>query len=111
MPHCVIEHSADIDGLVLLKPVYDGTLASGLFDASGKDIKVRAIAYDNYKVGEMLASFIHVSLKILSGRSDEQKSMLSEAVLSELQQLAISDSSMTVEVLDIDRASYSKLIT
>jgi 5-carboxymethyl-2-hydroxymuconate isomerase len=50
MPHCVIEHSSDIDGAVLIAPVFNGALASDLFDASGKDIKVRTVCFEHYPI-------------------------------------------------------------
>ncbi|MCZ8499940.1 hypothetical protein O9929_27170 [Vibrio lentus] len=44
-----------------------------MFEADGRDIKVRSIASSNYQTGTTKADFIHVTLRILSGRSDENK--------------------------------------
>ena len=53
---------------------------SGLF--SEPDIKSRAIALDVFKVGVKPAprAFIHVAIRLLSGRSDEERKQLADAV-------------------------------
>lgn len=108
MPHCVVEHSADIEGRVLTSLVHQGALASGLFEAEGSDIKVRALPYTNYITGSVDISFVHVTVKILSGRSAEQKSALSQLVLDQLRSASMVNCSLSVEVADIDRGSYVK---
>jgi 5-carboxymethyl-2-hydroxymuconate isomerase len=52
MPHCIVEYSSDIQPQTLLENVYQGTLDSELFDKSGKDIKVRALSYENFSIGD-----------------------------------------------------------
>ncbi|MBL4942277.1 MAG: 5-carboxymethyl-2-hydroxymuconate Delta-isomerase [Colwellia sp.] len=110
MPHCVIEHSANIDGNALISLVHKGALESNLFEAEGSDIKVRALSYSNYQTGSVDINFVHVTLKILSGRNVEKKSMLSQSVLEQLKTLSMSNCSISVEVADIDRASYAKVV-
>ena len=85
MPHCIIEHSANIDSEVLVPLVFDGALKSELFEVDGSDIKVRALPYSSYQTGIGNADFVHVVLKILSGRTSEQKSALSQLVLAQLE--------------------------
>ena len=111
MPHCIVEHSSSLDGEILVPLVFSGALKSELFEADGMDIKVRAIAYQSYLTGLRKSDFVHVVLKILSGRTPEQKKMLSESVLSALQKLELQNCSLTVEVMDIDRSSYSKSVS
>ncbi len=110
MPHCIVEHSSAIDGNTLTALVFTGALQSKLFEADGIDIKIRALPYSNYQTGNEKIDFIHVTLKILSGRSIDQKSMLSQLVLQQLKTLSLINCSITVEVVDIDRASYSKVV-
>ncbi len=110
MPHCVIEHSSNIDSDLLVQTVYSAALSSELFEPDGSDIKVRALAYTSYMTGPVKADFIHVALKILSGRDDEQKSNLASTVTSGLVSLELIDVSITVEVVDMDRESYRKVI-
>ncbi|MEI3775852.1 5-carboxymethyl-2-hydroxymuconate isomerase [Pectobacterium brasiliense] len=110
MPHCIAEHSSDIDVNALLPAIYRGALESGLFASDGSDIKVRSLAYDSYTTGGERASFIHVAIKVLSGRTEEQKSSLSNRVLQTIEALGLKNLSVTVEVIDMDRLCYAKKI-
>ncbi|MGF1849148.1 5-carboxymethyl-2-hydroxymuconate Delta-isomerase [Vibrio lentus] len=110
MPHCIIEHSSSIKSDELNNKVFLGALNSGLFEADGRDIKVRSIDYQNYQTGTTKADFIHVTLRILSGRSDENKATLSNTVMMQLESLSLVDASITIEVVDMDRNSYSKVV-
>ncbi|MBQ4781738.1 5-carboxymethyl-2-hydroxymuconate isomerase [Pectobacterium versatile] len=113
MPHCIAEHSSDIDVNALLPAIYRGALESGLFasdGSDGSDIKARSLAYDNYTTGGERASFIHVAIKVLSGRTEEQKSSLSNRVLQKIEALGLKNLSVTVEVIDMDRLCYAKKI-
>ena len=110
MPNCIVEHSAEIDGATLVPLVHRGALESKLFESEGSDIKVRAIPYSNYQTGSVNINFVHVTLKILSGRNLDQKSNLSRLVLENIEGLLSSDCSISVEVVDIDRDSYAKVV-
>ena len=110
MPHCIIEHSGKIDGEALVSSVYKGVLKSNLFEPDGSDIKVRAVPYSNFKTGNVDINFVHVTLKILSGRSVTQKTNLTHLVLVQLKTLQIANCSISVEIADIDPASYAKVI-
>ena len=108
MPHCIIEHSPNISPDGLMHAVFNGALHSQLFLPDGADIKVRAIAYQNFKLGDGKASFVHVIVKILAGRTDEQKQRLSQEIIKKLSDLGHQDISITVEVVDIERQIYQK---
>ncbi len=110
MPHCIIEHSSTINAEQLNNKVFLGALNSELFEAYGRDIKVRSIAYESYQTGTEKEDFIHVTVRILSGRSDTDKVMLSETVMTQLLSLSLSRASITVEVVDMDRNSYRKVV-
>jgi 5-carboxymethyl-2-hydroxymuconate isomerase len=95
--------------------VFKASLASSLFEKDGSDIKIRAIPFTQYQIGTLQnnvaqVAFIHVTLKILSGRNTEQKIGLSKLVLSSFETLALKACSISVEVVDIDRDSYEKVI-
>ena len=116
MPHCIIEHSSSLDSNTLIPLVFHASLASSLFEKDGRDIKVRVVPFNQYQTGVFQSDvaqvdFIHVTLKILSGRNTQQKLMLSNLVLSSLETLVLKACSISVEVVDIDRASYAKVIT
>jgi len=94
----------------LIHLVFNGVLESGLFEPDGSDIKVRAISYLNYRVGNSCRNFIHITLKILSGRSVENKRVLVESVLNHLKTEVLENCSITVEVVDIDFKTYKKVL-
>ena len=108
MPHCIIEHSPNISPDGLMHVVFNGALHSQLFLPDGADIKVRAIAYKNFKLGDGKTSFVHVVAKILAGRTEVQKHSLSQAIVHKLSGLGHQDISITVEVVDMERQSYQK---
>ena len=111
MPHCVIEYSDTLDAKPILTAVFDGALQSELFEPGGVDIKVRAQSYQQHISGAKHRDFIHVQLRILNGRNLAQKQHLSQCVLDKLLQLGLVSCSHTVEVIDIDRASYAKKVS
>ncbi len=112
MPHVIIEHSEDVAGLVglneLVDAVHEATFSSELF--SEYDIKTRAIAYQYHRMGQTRDSFVHVAVHLLDGRSDEQKTMLSEAILARVEPMLPAVASVGVEIIDIHRASYRKRV-
>ena len=113
MPHCIIEYAKPLedrlDPTKLVQTVYEGAYSSGLFE--GPDIKTRAIAYGEYLTGTDKAAFIHVTVKILKGRTDEQKQRLSSTVIKSLISLQLSDISITVDIVDMESKSYAKHLT
>jgi len=110
MPHCIVEYSVGLDGTKLVCNVYSAVLASGLFNADGSDIKVRATSYNQYVLGGGCSSFAHVTIKLLSGRTAEQKESLAKGVLLRLTDLHMVNTEITVEICDIDRRSYQKAL-
>ncbi len=113
MPHLVIEYGQGLSPAVkaeaLIEAVYQAALASALFQPDA--IKVRATGFDHYRTGKDATPFIHVTARILSGRTEEQKRGLSAAILNKLQGLSLGPVSLTVEVVDMHRASYAKAVT
>ena len=112
MPHCIIVYSINLNEeafrTTLMREVYCATHSSGLF--SSDDIKFRAIPYAYYAAQNEQQSFIHVVLKILSGRTLEQRSLLSCSVLEMLDKLTLTQVSLTVEVIEIEGDSYTKVV-
>lgn len=111
MPHCVVEYSDRLDAKPILAAVFDGASQSALFEPGGTDIKVRAQPYQQHISGAEHRDFIHVQLRILSGRNLAQKQHLSQCVLEQLLKLDLTSCSHTVEVIDIDRTSYAKKVS
>ena len=116
MPHCIIEYSQELETSItpklMINTVHQGALASGLFEES--HIKSRALAYEHYKTGTSHLRFIHITARILSGRSLELKANLSQTILESftalIQNNNLSEISVTVEVRDLERETYAKNI-
>ncbi len=116
MPHCIIEYSKklenEVDPKLMINAAHQGALASGLFEES--HLKSRAISYQHYKTGAKDLRFIHITARILSGRTLEQKADLSQNILAQfkvlLERRGLSAISVTVEVGDMEREAYSKII-
>jgi len=112
MPHCIIEYSQDLEAevepLTLVRSVYHGAQESGLF--SDSDIKVRALAFNHFSTGNLRQDFVHVTVKILSGRNLEQRRKLTQSILAKLNNLFSKSISLTVEIAEIEKESYAKSI-
>ena len=112
MPHCIIEYSKALEDSILPQQLMDAVLAgaknSDLFELD--HIKIRTQSYENYQRGEERLSFLHVTLKILSGRTLEQRQCLSRHVTEELAKLALTAVTITAEVIEMERESYTKIV-
>ncbi|MEB6590936.1 MULTISPECIES: 5-carboxymethyl-2-hydroxymuconate Delta-isomerase [Pseudomonas] len=116
MPHLNLEYSDNLRELnvdTLLLRLNHALVSSGQF-ADEADIKSRAQAFSQFRVGTSSSerAFAHVRLAILSGRSSEVKTQLSDSLLNVLRdaipEQAGLDIQLCVEVLDIDREPYAK---
>lgn len=114
MPNLVMEYSNSVDARVnvqgLLEDLHKVTLQSELFDI--QSVKSRALRCHNWLVGdrEDNVDFIHISFELLSGRTEEQKRELSRQLMQVLQQKAHSVYSLTVNVREMDKSCFQKVI-
>ena len=112
MPHCIIEYSSEVADQVsiddLVSATYQGALSTGLFDEY--DIKTRATAYRHHRMGSTQDSFVHVTVRLLSGRDDAQKAELSEKILVQIEPMLSQVVSVGVEICDMHRESYRKRV-
>ena len=112
MPHVIIEHAHEVAGEIeissLIDAVHEATFSSGLF--AEYDIKTRALAYRHHRTGQTRDSFVHVAVHLLDGRSDAQKSLLSETILARIEPMLPRVASVGVEIVDMHRASYRKRV-
>lgn len=110
MPHLIIEYAEDaiaadqVDALV--DAVFEAASASGLFDTT--NIKSRAIPVRQYRLGASGNGFIHVQCRIHAGRSVTQKQQLSASVLAAVRATGVAVAISTVEIVEMERASYAK---
>ena len=110
MPHLIIEYAQDLATRqqlnVMLDVVHEAAVETGLFDES--HIRVRAIPVEHYRVAGKRDPFIHVQCRIHSGRTAEQKRLLSEVVLRAIGALDLAAKTLSVEVVDMDRSTYAR---
>ena len=115
MPQLHMEYTANLalDADKALLRLNHALVASGQF-AAEFDIKSRAVKHEVFRIGtgQGERGFVHVKLAMLSGRSPEIKKQLSESLFAVLQDVAEWPAEIAVqlcvEILDIDRASYTK---
>jgi 5-carboxymethyl-2-hydroxymuconate isomerase len=92
MPHLIIEHSSDISSssvISLQKNILKAMPSlEGSFDPD--QCKCRIFSFDEYLVGNLdnkNSSFIHITIKILSGRSLEAKKKLAEEIFKQAKEV------------------------
>ncbi|WP_076415377.1 5-carboxymethyl-2-hydroxymuconate Delta-isomerase [Shewanella sp. UCD-KL12] len=111
MPHCTIEYASPLAKLIdiaeLVNDTHKGAIASGLFEP--KAVKTRAHCCEQFFVGEECTNlFVHITISIMPGRSDEQKAGLLKSVAEQLTRLTTHVQSLTIEVRDINQQHYFK---
>ncbi len=111
MPHLIVEYSdnTELEPQTLLHTLHQVLAASGVFDAA--DIKVRARSYRDYLVaGKTDAGFVHLTLLLLDGRSDDVKAALGQALAAALRRSCPPGRPLhiSVDVRDLNRATYTK---
>ena len=112
MPHIIVEYAEKIIDSVqinsILQVVHESIAESGLFKAN--QIKTRAYPFRTFTNAGGSEPYIHIQTRIKSGRDADNKKQLGEVVLAGLSKLNISASVVTIEVIDMDRDSYGKLV-
>lgn len=112
MPHCILEYSQNLEQEVppvdMLEAIKEACIASGIFTT--EDIKLRSFPYKSFMTCGEEDAFVHVMIRLLSGRTPEQKKMLSELVLSALTKFDLKNVSFSVEMCDMDRDTYAKKV-
>ena len=114
MPNLVLEYSNSVDERVniqgLLEDLHQVALTCGLFDVPS--VKSRSLRCHNWLVGdeEDSVDFIHIIFELLPGRTEEQKRELSRSLMQILQEQASHVRSLTVNIRDMDKSCFQKVI-
>jgi 5-carboxymethyl-2-hydroxymuconate isomerase len=112
MPNLVMEYTHSVDERInvqsLLEDLHTVLIKSEYFALTS--IKSRAIRLHHWLVGDLADSvdFIHLTLEPLAGLSDEQKSILSAALMAVLNQQALHVQSLTINIRDMDPLCFAK---
>lgn len=118
MPHLTVEYSNNIRGFdpaAALAALNNTLVASAQFDEA--DVKSRILRRDHFQIGAATGArgFVHAELALLEGRSADIKQALSSALARSLEALSgqwdhALQIQISVEIRDMDRASYSKAL-
>ena len=117
MPHLTLEYTSNIQHRIDFQDLF-GQLHQVMAELAGtriENFKSRAMCREAYHVGAGSGqeAFIHLEIRLLSGRSPEQKAHIGQRCLDVLQEtwspfLADLDPQITVELVGIERDSYFK---
>jgi 5-carboxymethyl-2-hydroxymuconate isomerase len=86
MPHIIVEYSANLDGSLdiqaLVNDLHQVAVDSGVAEVAA--IRTRAKRRDAYRVadGDPKNAFVHVTMRLRIGRSEEQRKTLADALLA-----------------------------
>ena len=108
MPHFIIDCSENVIRMrsadEIMQEVFDAALSTDLFIAS--EIKVRINPFSYYNKGNSLDDFIHVFGYIMEGRNTDQKSKLSKAIVTKLNEILPEVPVISINIKDFEKASY-----
>jgi len=112
MPHIIIEHSQNAipenRSSLFIDTVFQAVLDTKLF--TPENLKVRLRPVKDFRLGLKDTEYIHVQCRIHAGRDEVQKKVLMERILEALSHEITTTTVITCEVVEMDKASYSKLI-
>lgn len=118
MPHLTLEYTANIEQELYFDDLF-ARLHQVLADVGGIPIsncKSRAVRLDDYYIasGGSRNAFVHLTIRFLEGRATELKQEISRSSLRVLDEYFASSSAeldlqTTVEMQDIERATYLKI--
>ena len=118
MPHIIIEYTPNLKNLPFnaMLDAVTRRLAESPEVQDEADLKARVLRAEHFRVGlaESQRGFIHVTIKIMSGRNEQAKQDFSQrvtdAMLEHMPKLTNGMTAhLSVEVVDIDRPSYRKV--
>lgn len=111
MPHIIVEHSAAIadntDMEKLCRSLFEATNATGVFPKP-EDIKVRTAPTNHWYQDVENSSFVHVTVRLLSGRTTEQMQAVTNSILVALVAQLPDVPNITVDIKEINRDTYAK---
>ena len=112
MPHIIVEYQEELADAAkvdaMLMAIHHAIADSGLFKAD--QVKTRAYPFKGFTNAGGNDPYIHIQARIKSGRDSDNKKQLGKVILSGLAPLHIPASVITVEIIDMDRDSYGKLV-
>ncbi|MBX9935332.1 MAG: 5-carboxymethyl-2-hydroxymuconate Delta-isomerase [Burkholderiaceae bacterium] len=116
MPHLIVEYSANLSGFpeAQMLAELNQTVTASPEIPDEIELKSRCVAHASYAVGTQTTgrAFVHAQLRLLSGRSPEAKLDFSQRIVAVLRRLTPQPEGvlvqLSVEIVDMDRPSYTK---
>jgi len=116
MPHLIVEYSRNLAGFPEAQALTElnQAITASPEVADEADLKTRFVVANSFAIGTAPEprAFVHAQLRLLSGRTPEAKRDLSERVAAVLRRLAPKPAGvlvqLSVEIVDMDRGSYTK---
>ena len=111
MPHFIVEYSADVtthhDMQNLCQALFDSAKDSGAFPDTNA-IKVRATPATHWVLGHGDSGFVHVTIRLLAGRDSATQALVTQTALKTLKAHLPLVGSLSVDIKDINPATYAK---
>lgn len=112
MPHLILEHDEELprthDLGAVADALFEAACAHPVFATAPAAVKVRTVVFANGRSGVSPASYAHLTVRMLTGRSTAEKRSVADAMLSVLSDLLPDVGSLSVEPVDMDRDVYAK---
>lgn len=112
MPHFVMEYSRSLEETLSIKELmdvaFDAGVRSGVVEA--KNIKVRALPYEHFRLEGGIETFLHVNVYLLAGRTPEQKAHVSTLIRDSLADAYPAIGSISIDIRDMDPDAYRKRV-
>lgn len=116
MPHLTVEYSGNLPHFPEAEALaaLNAALCAHPEVQDEADLKTRFVVADSFSIGTAPThrAFVHAQLRLLSGRTPAAKKELSDRIAAVLRDLTPRPQGvmvqLSVEVVDMDRASYAK---
>lgn len=116
MPHLIFECSEEIKSKISFVPIFLElhSILSDLLPTQMSSCKSRVIPYNEYLVGDVASNlFIHLTIKILPGRTADVKDMVGKTILKRLEKIVndldMDSVSISTEIVDLTDSYYKRL--
>lgn len=111
MPHIIIEYAHPIadnhDMNAICSTLFEAAMATGVFKTR-EDVKVRALPASHWFQEVENSTFAHVTVRLMEGRTLEQKAMLTRALLEKADELLPDVGTISVDIKELDPKTYQR---
>ena len=112
MPHFIIEHgnalATEVEIQSAMQTVADCVQTYDFMEA--KNVKVRLLPFTHFLALDGRSSFIHITVRILEGRTDEMKTQISTSLRDAFDQAFEKVESISVDIVDMNATCYKKIL-